>query len=316
MKKALFSTVFLFVISVAYSQQDAQLSMNVFNRLAVNPAYAGVNNSICGKAFYRRQWVGFEGAPETGVFSLDYGRVLHGGIGLTIDQDKIGVEKLLKAKLAYSYHQVLNVGVLNIGIDAGIIQQSLSNNLKTADGQQIDPSVPFGGGSGMTYDLGFGLYYHTNQLFVGLSSTHLPGRASTLTFDGGSGNGRYTYSAARHYYVMAGYTFRPDVMWEIVPSILTKTVFSVTQVDVNVMAKWRQQFFFGTSYRHKDAVVLMGGADARLSPKVTGKFGYAYDITLSGLNDYSGGSHEIMLGLCYRIVPEGTLSKYHNQRYL
>src|SRR5665647_3736934 len=104
MKKTI-TTVVLFITGfVTFAQQDAQFSMNMFNRLAVNPAYAGMNKALCATLLYRQQWTSFPGAPKTGLLSVDYGEILHGGLGLTIDQDALGFDKTLKAKIAYSFH--------------------------------------------------------------------------------------------------------------------------------------------------------------------------------------------------------------------
>ena len=41
------TTITLFLTSLAaFAQQDAQFSMNMFNKLAVNPGYAGTNKAL------------------------------------------------------------------------------------------------------------------------------------------------------------------------------------------------------------------------------------------------------------------------------
>jgi type IX secretion system PorP/SprF family membrane protein len=320
MKKALLSTVFVAIIYSLAAQQDAQLSMNTFNRLAINPAYAGSNKAVCGTLFYRQQWAGFDGAPQTGLVSIDYGRVLGGGVGLTIDQDRIGFQKTLKAKVAYAYQKYLNLGTLGIGLDAGMIQQSISpsadsRGFVSPDGKQTDAAIPWGGTSVATYDIGLGLYYYTRKFYVGVSTTHLPDQFSNVA-KAGTLNGSYNLAPARHYYVMAGYTFKPDPMWEITPSILTKSVLASTQVDANLLVRWNKKLFFGGSYRINDAVIAMAGLDMSFTPQLSGKFGYAYDVTLSNIKTYSSGSHEIMMGMCYKLVPEGKITRHQNVRFL
>ena len=92
----------------SFSQQDPQLSMNMFNRMAVNAGYAGTTGSICATAIGRNQWMGFEGNPSTFILNLDAPvKVLKGGLGLSIMSDQIGVENSVQAKLAYSYHYAL-----------------------------------------------------------------------------------------------------------------------------------------------------------------------------------------------------------------
>ncbi len=330
MRKRLITIALSVTGLVVFAQQDAQFSMNMFNRLAINPAYAGMNKALCATLLYRQQWNGFTDntgtyvAPKTALLSVDYGQIAHGGVGLTIDQDRLGAENTFAAKLAYSYHLNLGPGRLGIGLDAGMLQKSINASWVAPDGTTsalgngIDPSIPWNGQKKTTYDLGFGLYYQTRRLYVGLSSTHLPQQliTGTGTLPINNTGINYKYTVARHYYVMAGYTFIPDPAWEITPSILLKSVASSSQLDVNLIAKWNKMVFGGVSYRISDAIVAIIGLERPFSKKMTAKFGYAYDMTTSNIKRQSNGSHEIMLGFCYKIKPDVSKSSHMNVRFL
>lgn len=321
MKKTLTIVALSLTGLVSFAQQDAQFSMNMFNRLAINPGYAGTNQALCATILYRDQWDKFPGAPKVGLLSVDYGRILHGGLGITVDQDLIGFDKTLKAKLAYSFHLPVGpTGILGIGLDAGMIQKSLTGNFIAPDGTSSnggggsDQAIPWSGTSAITYDVGFGVYYTSKKLYVGLSSLHLP--EQTLSNGGGAGSLLYTfnYTVARHYYVMAGYTFMTP-KWDITPSILTKSDASSTQLDINLMAKWNKMVFAGLSYRLTDAIVAIIGLEKGFG-KSTVKFGYAYDITLSNIKTYNKGTHEIMLGYCVKFKSEPKPTSHMNVRFL
>lgn len=316
MKKKLTSVAFLITGFVTLAQQDAQFSMNMFNRLSVNPAYAGMNKALCGTLFFRNQWTSFPGAPKTGLLSVDFGEVLYGGVGLTVDQDQLGFDKTLKAKLAYSFHLPLEEGTLGIGLDAGMIQKTISGNFIAPDGTTssnpgTDLSIPWSGIAATTYDLGFGLYYSTNRLYIGLSSLHLPEQQLSKkesSYD-------FNYKVARHYFVMAGYAFRLSPQFDLTPSILAKSDASATQLDLNLMAKWKNIIFGGFSYRLSDALVAIVGLETNFTPKITAKFAYSYDATTSAIRNHSSGSHEIMLGFCYKISRGSGSSGSENVRY-
>lgn len=317
MKKSIVVVVFIITGIVTFAQQDAQFSMNMFNRLAVNPAYAGMNKALCATLLYRQQWTSFPGAPRTGLLSVDFGEVLFGGVGLTIDQDQLGFDRTLKAKLAYSFHLPLGPGTLGIGLDAGMIQKSLSGDFIAPDGTTtlapgIDQAIPWSGTSALTYDVGLGLYYTTNRLFVGLSSMHLPEQQlskKTATYD-------FNYKVARHYYIMAGYTFQLSPSFDLTPSVLAKSDASATQLDLNLITKWQKLVFAGFSYRISDAMVAIVGLERSFSPKLTAKFAYSYDITTSAIKNHSNGSHEIMLGFCYKIKADPKQTSHMNVRFL
>ncbi len=326
MKKTLTTIALSITGLVALAQQDAQFSMNMFNRLAVNPAYAGTNKALCATLLYRQQWTSFPGAPKTGLLSVDFGQVARGGVGLTVDQDQLGFEKTLKAKLAYSFHLAVGPGILGIGLDAGMIQKSIDgtkwlapDGTSTSTGGGTDQAIPWGGAAATTYDVGFGLYYTTSKLYVGLSSLHLP--EQTLTKSGGAANTPlfydFDYKVARHYYVMAGYTFDAGSQFKITPSVLAKSDASSTQVDINILAKWNNMVFVGASYRLTDAIPVMAGLEWPMkNQKSTLKFGYSYDVTLSAIKNHSNGTHEIMLGFCQKFAKPEKKQGHMNVRFL
>jgi type IX secretion system PorP/SprF family membrane protein len=330
MKKTLTTIALSITVLLASAQQDAQFSMNMFNRLSMNPAYAGMNKALCATMLYRQQWTGFPGAPKTGLLSVDYGQILRGGVGLTVDQDQLagGGIKTLSAKLAYSYHLPLGPGTLGIGLNGGLMQKSINVNFIAPEGGStgnggigsngFDPSVPWNKTSSTTYDVGFGLYYQTRKLYVGLSSLHLPEQQFTSSGFApiSKNNWDLKYKEARHYYVMAGYTFIPAPAWEITPSMLLKSVASSSQLDVNLMAKWNKMIFGGMSYRISDAIVAIIGLERPFGTRMTAKFGYSYDMTTSKIATYSNGTHEIMLGFCYKIKPDATRTSHMNVRFL
>ena len=53
MKRNITFLFLLFAVVIAFGQQEAQFSQNMFNNMAINPAYAGMNNSICATLFDR-----------------------------------------------------------------------------------------------------------------------------------------------------------------------------------------------------------------------------------------------------------------------
>lgn len=289
------------------AQQDPQFTMNMFNRLYINPAYAGSNNGICASALHRQQWVGFAGRPMTTVVSVDGTvKALHGGLGLSILSDKLGAQYSGGVKLAYAFRLDLGPGTLGIGLEGGLLFSTLDGSQLTPI-QQGDPNIVNQSSTGLAPDLGAGLYYHMDKLYFGVSANHLLG--STIEYESGSVATKFKY--ARHYFAMAGYTYDMTPTLALKPSIFLKTDGAATQFDVNVSVMWNQMVWGGVSYRIDDAVAIMAGVQF-------GEFrvGYSYDITTSNLNSYSSGTHEVMLGYCYKFKPKTVNQRYGNVRFL
>ncbi len=286
-----------------HAQQDAQFSQNMYNRLSVNPAYAGSNDATCITLLGRNQWVGFEGAPKTGLISVE-GPVIaaHGGFGVTIGYDQLGFEKSLGARIAYAYRTDLGPGKLGLGIDAGILQKSINGNWVATDPVANDKSIP-AAVSATAPDFTFGAYYNTTDLYFGLSASHLA--------EGDLKYGSINYKMARHYYIIGGYKKDITSSLAIMPSAWIKSDASATIFDINCNLLYDNRFWGGLSYRFTDAIVAMVGANSG-----NFKFGYSYDITTSAIRGYSSGTHEIMLGYCFKTTSAKPLPRNMNVRFL
>ncbi len=300
-------------IAVSMAQQDPQFSQNMFNKLATNAGYAGTSKAICGVALFRQQWVGFPGAPKTGVISFDANiDKIYGGVGLTVVTDQLGFEKNLFAKAAYSYHLPLAGGILGIGVEGGMLQKSITGNQWIAlDDATMDASIPLNGTSSTTYDLGFGLFYSAQKFYLGLSSTHLPEQKLK---DGDYSD--YKYIIRRHYYATVGYDYALTPTFDLKPSVFVKYDGATTQMDFTLLAQYNKLFWAGASYRLTDAIVALAGINYGLANGSNIKIGYSYDFTMSAIKTHSSGTHEIMIGYCFKPTPKVKKQSHQNVRFL
>lgn len=80
-----------------------------------------------------------------------------------------------------------------------------------------------------------------------------------------------------------------------IPSIMVKYVQgtpTAPQVEGNLKSQYRDLFWLGGSYHHKDGYAAMIGLNAG----DTFNIGYAYDFTKTRLNTASNGTHELIIG--------------------
>src|SRR3546814_13547074 len=61
------------VKNAAWGQQDAQFSQYIFNQIYINPASAGYRAENNVHAFFRSQWNGAPGAPQSESLAFDGG---------------------------------------------------------------------------------------------------------------------------------------------------------------------------------------------------------------------------------------------------
>ena len=290
----------------AFAQEDPQFSQNMYNRLPINPGYAGSTGGFCATTQLRTQWVGFDGAPKTGVFSAD-GLVnsLHGGAGLNVLVDRLGAVSTIGVKASYAYRmRLFETGRLALGIDAGIIQKSIKGSELIGTG-----GTEFGDASGIAPDFGFGVYFNTDDYYFGASVTHLTAPKLTLDMLNGSSA---KYEVRRNYYFTGGYNLNISPEFTFKPSIFIKSDFNSAQIDINGTILYNNLVWAGVSYRLQDAAAIMVGLN--LTDQL--RFGYSYDIPLSDIKAYTSGSHEILLKYCFNISTKRPSLLNRNVRFL
>mgnify|MGYP001283062885 FL=1 len=310
MHKIILKTIFLFFIlniSLVFGQQDPQITHNMFDKFLYNPGVAGSQSSVNVGLLHRAQWVGVPGAPTTQNLTVE-SRVeaLNGGIGLNVINDALGPLSTKTATISYAYQLRLNENnQLGLGFSFGMMQIGFDEEWVTPDGQ-IDSSLPPTGSSATVPDIGLGLYFTSENYYLGLSVTHLvPFEAN---FDGVA-----TFNPARHYYVAAGYDYDIDEQFSIRPSYYMKTDGVIFQMDFNVNAFYQQKHWAGFSYRIEDAIAFLLGFEVADNLTV----GYALDVVTSKLASEAKNGHEIFLRYSFDLDIIGKPdTRYKNVRFL
>lgn len=320
MKKKTLLLVVLSVCSTAlFAQQDPQFTQFMYDRLSVNPGYAGSKDAFCATLLGRQQWSGFTGQPNTGLLNISGPiKSIRSGVGVSVYLDEIGPQSVTSARLSYAYHLKLGGATkLGLGVSLGFISSSLNNDWVAYDynssgnagiGTGIgDPSIPINSQKATTFDASFGAYLYNPKYYVGISSVHLnEGDLSDMNIQ-----------VARHYYFMGGYNFDITPKLRLTPNVLVKSDLASTQLDVNATVMYANTFWFGATYRLEDAIAPMAGYQYEFpSGKSTLRIGYSYDFTTSELNNYSSGSHELMLSYCLKIAKPLPKRVYKNPRFL
>jgi type IX secretion system PorP/SprF family membrane protein len=288
--KRLANLVILSLFSLTLSGQLTPVTNQyVLNPITINPSYAGSRGALNIMAFYRRQWVGIAGSPETMTFSMDAPfsdqKI---GIGFNIVNDKIGVTKETQFMSSYSYKIKTNNGVLSFGLGAGI----MTTNTAWSDLIVHDPgdenylvdSKVF-----VVPDFNFGVYYSFKNYFAGFSIPKLLG----YTFNYNKNQYSLEVNPREYYYLFnTGYLFTISKKLKFFPStLITYSPGENILFDVNAHFNYSDRLWIGASYRNNRSVagLLQVGINNQL------RLAYTYDFDIGELGRYSNGSHEIML---------------------
>jgi len=291
MKKiALICVSFLAVFS-AYSQQESQFTQYMYNTISVNPAYAGSRDITSVFGMYRTQWVGINGAPDTGVFSVETPIDERIGLGLSFINDRIGIVSENELSIDFSYRIPLTLGQDNYHLAFGLKATAHlldvdygKLNLRDPD-PVLNPDNNINGR--FSPNVGAAIYFYSNKLYAGFS---IPNILETKIYD----NDIQSLAKERmHGYLIAGYVIEgihEDIKFK--PAILTKMVEGAPiQMDITANFMFQEKFVVGLAYRWSAAISALAGFQVNNNWFI----GYAYDAETTRLIKHNSGSHEIFL---------------------
>ena len=305
MKKIIILIIAVISLITVSAQQDSQFTQNMFNKLANNPGFAGSRGVIATSILHRSQWMGFNdggAAASTQNFSVDAELpFLYGGVGLNVVNDNIAEFRNLGLQASYAYRTELGVGQIGMGMSVGMYQSGL-NGSKLKSAQSNDPAIPTVEVKGSSLDIGAGIYYNTQDVYIGLSSAHMT--EPTIEWSDGQ-----NFNLTRHYFLIAGYYHEISSLLSLNPSIYLKSDGATSQLDINTNLIYNNKMWGGVSYRLDEGISLLAGMNVNEDLR----FGLAYDVTM--MNAMSN-SLEFMLGYNFKIKTNKAISKYKNPRFL
>ena len=304
MKKLITTAIFSFAVLLCMAQQEQQYTQFMYNKLHLNPGYAGSHDAACITALIRSQWIGLEGAPKTQLVSFNTPLLnKRVGVGITLLRHTIGITTKWTAEGSYAYRIRLARGELGLGVQASVryFGKDFSDpRLVTTTGTVAgDGSIPDGTQSKYVPNFGAGIYYQTNKFYFGVSVPRLLN--NNIDF---SSDNIVVGKEALHLNVMAGYDVYLNDDIKLKPQVLVKYAQnSPLDADINLSLVYKERYSLGATYRLGGSTVTGFGEsiDLLLAAQITDNllFGLGYDITLSDIKDYNDGSIEALLRYCF-----------------
>jgi type IX secretion system PorP/SprF family membrane protein len=299
----------------ARAQSDMHYTMFMYNKLLYNPGYTGSRDVTSFNANYRDQWAAIQGAPKTINVSIDapvgsYMKAFRKvALGFTASNEKTGVESNTNLRAYYAYRIKFSKSVLSLGLSGGVNLYSAAYDQLSLNNQN-DPNFSNNIKNEMLPNFGAGAYWSGNNFYLGLSVPNL----LQNNFDKHEIKLNDNIAQQiRGYYLGGGYVFDVGETIKLEPQVLMRYAADANHqlpfnTDFNISAIVFDRLLIGATYRTDKSV------EGIIHLQVTSSLniGYAYDYVLSGLNGYSGGTHEIVLG--FDLLKEH--SKYLTPRFI
>lgn len=290
MRKLLAVFVFLGTGMFAKAQQVPQYSQWFLHQFAINPAHAGIKQCVDVHTLYRIQWVGFDGAPDSGFLSLSIPlqarkrRLFSArhGTGFKFETDRFGQFTTNRLNLAYAAHfNFTKTDRLSLGLYGGIIQTGYDPTSSTTSSP--DPSV-MQQANFLSPDATFGAWFNSTNYYAGLTLRNL--FRSPWTDVGNDSRYRLHFAINGGYRLAINekFTFLPGMIIRIPPK-------SKVSADLNLYLDYKNAIAIGLGYRTGDAV------NAIVTFKIKEQFAisYSFDYTTSAIQSVAKNTHELSL---------------------
>ena len=340
-KKGAFA-VFLFLgLSHVQAQQDEQWSHYSFNQQYYNPGYTGVESLTRFTLLHRSQWLGYTativedrkgGAPVQQNLSITqplrlFGtRKVNSGVGLTLNNDRLGPYQKMDAKLDFSYHIKPNFGgTFGIGGRIGFESMSIDGSL-LRENQSGDPVVnAFGNGKSRqakpTY--GAGIYYNSDAFYVSVAIHDV----TKSSFDFNTAGDSVNFTLDRSIWIGGGYNIDLNRL-VVTPSVHYKADFNHGSYNVGVLANLDSYKYWAGINTRQSLAARSGASNKSLSFDDLNfligigllkdnalRIGYGFDLVTNGRSAKSGTSHEIMISYAIPLLSEKKRHTIGDPRY-
>jgi type IX secretion system PorP/SprF family membrane protein len=315
MKQVTIIICFLGCVVFLQAQQQQMYTQFMYNKLSLNPAYAGNEKYLSSTLLYRDQWSGLQGAPSAQVLTVNLPRIgKRVGLGLNMERQALGITEKLTYEAMYAYKFLLGEGTLSMGMNVSgrkYIQDFANPSLYAVQGLENDPSIPSTSQTRNVFNAGFGIYYSTNRFFLGGAIPRMI--RSDLDFDT---NNAFS-TEVRHLLLMSGATFLLSNDARITPQFMFRAAEKTPWgIDLNCSLTWKDMYSIGATYRTGGTRGDLGEsldflAAVQLSERML--VGFAYDATLSKIRAVDNGSLEVVLN--YNFIPRKIKTVIVNPRY-
>ena len=279
---------FLCIASNATGQQTRLSNLYTQNKYSFNPAYAGFGG--CTEVYFSHmnQWTKLEGAPLTNYLSANtrIGKSL--GLGANVLLDQIGMYQNMSASgsIAYGFN-FAKFHTIRFGLSAGYFQTRLDPTGAIAF-DNADVIVNGGIQSSSALSTDAGILYKFKRFQISFASQQLFETRSNFNYSQLDG-----YGLKRHFTGFTSYEFLLNKRLSLTPSILYKSISNNHQLDFNADFNYNDFISGGLGYRMDVGLIGRIGVNIRKLFFI----GYAYVVPMQNIASYSGGSHEIALGL-------------------
>ncbi|WP_020533330.1 PorP/SprF family type IX secretion system membrane protein [Flexithrix dorotheae] len=273
------------VTRIGFCQFGSIFTHSYQDNFIINPAAIGLQEQSSVGVLYRKQWEGFEGAPDNLLVTLQIPGVKNRiGFGAIAFSENINLVNHSGTQLVGTYTVPLNLNTnLTFGLSGGIMINRI--NWEHVPDQDLIDKALFNLDNSIENDGTFGIMLDHKGLNLGVTFNQL------LTKDFSEENifGNYLYKSK----VLASYDFLlKNNELKLKPQLAFFWGASqIHQLEGSVNLNWKEIFWLGGGYRSYMGSFISSGI--KVNSKL--RFSYAYEFNNKNIGKYAKKSQEFKL---------------------
>jgi type IX secretion system PorP/SprF family membrane protein len=287
MRRSLFLVLICLSVSgTASAQQNLFYNHYFLNPYLYNPSFIAPNGYSEVYLNYRKQWIGFEGAPTTGTVSVHLPLSYKAGFAISGYQDEAGVLKTTTGLLSFAYQvylgkRVSDIHKISFGMSAGL-------TTSTIDADKVDnPNDPVVG-STSSFDGQFGIHYQFKNLKLAFA---IPRIFQTYVVSENDFN-KAGIEQVKNTISSISYNIKLNDRFSFEPYVTYRTYENIdAQYEAMGVFRIDNIGWLGGSYRQDYGAA--GFLGFNIKDKI--KLGYSYEFATDQVNNFGDGSHELQL---------------------
>jgi type IX secretion system PorP/SprF family membrane protein len=304
--KSVFILTLILFTCIDLKAQDPELTQFYASPIYTNPAFAGTGSCFGGGRVslnYRNQWPSLPGSFVTTALSYDqHFDKIGGGVGVMLVDDRAGDGRLKSTSVSAVYSYQLRISrkfEMRFGMQGEFGSRSIDwQRLRFED--QINPQLGFVEPTGEIFNyepnnyanFSAGLVGYTKNFYAGFAAHNII-EPNISFWDNEDGIVPVRFTAHGGTIIPLDGRRVPETT--LSPNVLFMMQEKFVQVNLGfylnhgplVTGLWFRQ-----TGSNSDALIALVGFK-----KEKFRFGYSYDITVSGANAAAPGSHEISVGI-------------------
>lgn len=279
------------IVGVSHAQIFPTYSQYFVTPVVYNPAFTGYSGFTEVQATYRQQWVGIDGAPETGTLAISVPTARNFSYGLLLRNDRRGLLTTSSAQgLASTFIRLGERQTLGVGIAIGVSNTAL--DLAGLDAPEYGPDIAlYESLDGETaIQLGVGLFYEYSRFRLGVAMPTVVQRNQVDL----SRAEQLGLNDLRFYLATMSYRLQVAQKVDLEPQLLYRQAQGVPgQYEAGMTFHYASVFWAGASYRQDYGISGYAGVHAweRLT------IGYAYELGTAQVSGLPQGTHEVVVGI-------------------